>query len=320
MPKFDYVIQNPPYSKSFYLEFINLAIKLLEKSKGKFYIISPSTWLIQLRPNSLYCQDGCLNIKNQLNKHITDIIIENYNNEFQIGLSVPFSIIKGNLSKHIDKINFLCCGELSYEDSIYNCNLVGKRDIINSIFQKIKIKTGKNTLSKHIYKQSSKINENTRFVAISKNMRGGCGDPRFSDEWFVDGLYRCYYYHCFNDKEPISKTPHKLLCTGYTYQNPKYKNDLAINIYGTQQELENFKYFVFNTKLCKFLNICIIQDMSTNSIEKYIPWMVDKIYKDIEIYELFNFDNDEIKLIENTIKKYNRNSNWFQRYLKGNKC
>ena len=57
-------------------------------------------------------------------------------------------------------------------------------------------------------------------------------------------------------------------------------------------------------------------DQHNNSLN-YVPWLVDKKYTDQEIYDMFNFTEEEIKLIETTIKKYERNSPWFKRYICG---
>ena len=57
-------------------------------------------------------------------------------------------------------------------------------------------------------------------------------------------------------------------------------------------------------------------DQNNRSL-KFVPWLVDKKYTDQEIYNMFNFTDKEIKLIETTIKKYERNSPWFKRYMCG---
>ena len=319
MPKFDYVIQNPPYSRSLHLKFLELALNILEQTQGIFCVIEPSTWLIQLQPNGSYRGPNTLatQLRNRIDGKVEEVIIENYNDEFDTNLSMPFSIVKGNLSKHFDKIKFSSCGEISNVDSIHDCNLVGRWETIFSIFEKLKKKFGKNTFEKRFYKEGMEVPEGTVFAAVAKVMRGGCGDPRFSNEWFIDGLYRCYYYHCYNDKEEISETPHKLLCTGYNYDNPKYKDAIALNIWGTKEELENWKYFVYNNNLCKFLNICIVQDMNDDNINKYVPFINWK-YTTEEIYKDIDLSKQEIELIETTIKRYSKASRWFRRYLEGN--
>ena len=54
-----------------------------------------------------------------------------------------------------------------------------------------------------------------------------------------------------------------------------------------------------------------------NNSKEFLPWLVDKQYSDNEINKIFNFTNEEIKLIEATIKKYNKSSPWFKRYMCG---
>ena len=54
-----------------------------------------------------------------------------------------------------------------------------------------------------------------------------------------------------------------------------------------------------------------------NNSLPYIPWLVDKKYTDKDIYKMFGFTNEEIKFIEITIKKYERYSPWFKRYMCG---
>lgn len=311
--KFNYVIQNPPYKKSLHLDFFQKGLDILDPC-GKMYIVEPATWLTTIR-DSIFTETYT-NLKNQIANHTKTVIIENLNNEFSVGLSVPCSVVEIDFQKTYPTIDFTCCGLHQKKTNLNDCNLIGNYDLVCSVFNKIKQKFGENLLKNHIYKKNSKIDKNTWFAAIAKYMRGGIGDPRMSDEWFINGLYRCYYYHCFNDKEPISKTPHHLLCTGYTYENPKYKDELAVNIYGTEDELLNFKNFVYNNDVCKFMNICIIQDMSTCSIEKYIPWINYKTTTE-DFSKQLELTKNEIALIEYIIKKYNRNSAWFIRYMTG---
>ena len=96
----------------------------------------------------------------------------------------------------------------------------------------------------------------------------------------------------------------------------RYSDKNADCIYGTQTELENWKHFIFNNKLPLFLNIVLTIDQNNNSKE-FLPWLVDKQYTDDEINKLFGFTDEEIKLIDTTIKKYERNSPWFKRYMCG---
>ena len=103
---------------------------------------------------------------------------------------------------------------------------------------------------------------------------------------------------------------------GSTSTTKKFSDKNADCIYGTKEELENWKHFIFNNKLPLFLNIVLTIDQNNNSKE-FLPWLVDKQYTDDEINKLFGFTDEEIKLIDTTIKKYERNSPWFKRYMCG---
>jgi hypothetical protein len=128
-----------------------------------------------------------------------------------------------------------------------------------------------------------------------------------------NGRYLTSYYssayHFYNND--ILETPH---CA---YDRGKHLTDkITDNIYGTQTELGNWKHFIFNNKLPLFLNIVLTIDQNNNS-KDFLPWLVDKQYTDDEINKLFEFTDEEIKLIDTTIKKYERNSPWFKRYMCG---
>ena len=96
----------------------------------------------------------------------------------------------------------------------------------------------------------------------------------------------------------------------------KITDKIADNIYGTKEELENWKNFVFNNKLPLFLNIVLTIAQNNNSKE-FVPWLVDKQYTDDEINKMFGFTEEEIRLMDVTLKKYERNSPWFKRYMCG---
>ena len=50
MPKFDLVVQNPPYSRYIHLDFLKKGYEILS-DKGQMIIIEPATWLINVRKN-----------------------------------------------------------------------------------------------------------------------------------------------------------------------------------------------------------------------------------------------------------------------------
>ena len=62
------------------------------------------------------------------------------------------------------------------------------------------------------------------------------------------------------------------------------------------------------------LSEAISNDIQTAENEKTV--IIDK-YTDKDIYDMFNFTNQDINLIETTILKYESYSPWFQRYMCG---
>lgn len=101
-----------------------------------------------------------------------------------------------------------------------------------------------------------------------------------------------------------------------TKDGRKYGGNSDTSVYGTREELENWKHFVFNNKLPLFLNIVLTINQDNNS-KKFVPWLVDRQYTDDEINKLFGFTEEEIRLMDVTLKKYERNSPWFRRYMCG---
>ena len=318
MPKFDFVVQNPPYSGSLHLDFLKKGYEMLS-NKGQMIIIEPATWLINIRKNGKAKQYN--ELKKMLENQVKRIIIENFNKEFNTALYVPFAI------SHIDKtynsniINSKICAEEKTLKSLYDCNLIGQYDLIWSILNKL----GCDKVKNHIY-ISGKIEKTeknwyTKFNGIVGRggvMQGTLGQLHLNSFYntLKDGefgwTYTCSLYA--NKFNGIFENVPKKLKNG-THDGTLSDKD-AECITGTKQELENWKHFVFNNSLPLFINIVMTIDQHNNSLD-YVPWLVDKKYTDQEIYDMFNFTDEEIKLIETTIKKYERNSPWFKRYMCG---
>lgn len=323
MPKFDYIIQNPPYSGSLHLDFFKEGLNLLSDT-GKMTIIEPATWLINVRKNgkALYYDE----IKRKVNSHIYKIIIENYDKEFNVSNYIPFSITYIDMDRNFEYIDFYCFGEYRKVYNIYDCNLIGSYNMIWSIFNKVN-KFG-DLMKNHIYKcGKTLIDKNTYFCKYPEIMSGTGGSLCGLETLQVGGKYEAEanwntcifgsyiisyhsaYYHYFNND--ISN---KIL---YKYDRGKHITDKPAEcLYGTKEELENWKYFIFNNKLPLFISIVLIIDMH-NNCKDMLCWLVDKKYTDEEIYQLIGITEDEQKFIDKTLKKYERNSPWFKRYICG---
>ena len=327
MPKFDFIIQNPPYNKSLHLDFFNKGLDLLSDI-GKMVIIEPSTWLIELRQNIAEKKSSQMKkyiaLKERIKGHVSKVIIENFNKEFNIANTVPFSITYIDNAKTFNKIEFINCGVKKYVNSLYDCNLIGNHKIIKSIFEKIK---NCDIVENHII--NKQLNDNKIHYILYNGILRPLASSYFIRENYFYGN-TCYYKHYFGNyymsfisptlnisRNNISNKIHKAAARGGSVKGKiKLTDNDASCIYGTKQELENYKYFISNNSIPLFINICLTIDQNNNSLN-YVPWLVDKKYTDKEIYDMFGFNDDEISLMNKTIKKYERNSPWFKRYMCG---
>lgn len=324
---FDIVIQNPPYDGGLHLLFLKQGLDMLNIT-GKMTIIEPSKWLIDVRKYGKRGEFGRVNsseikkydtIKNQLEGHVKSITIENLNKNFGTGLYAPFSITVIDMA-YSGLIEFTCCGKTEMVKSLYDCNLIGNYKTIWSIFEKVQ-KYG-DMMNNHITKQ--KMIGDYWYAKYSEIISlGGCAATTGTvgckydakNVWIntSNGDYcTCFVttaYHTYGNE--ISQNP---LCS-YD-RSHKLTDKIADNVYGTKQELENWKHFIFNNKLPLFLNIVLTIDQHNNSKE-FLPWLVDKQYTDDEIDTFFGFTEEEIKLMDDTLKKFERNSPWFKRYMCG---
>lgn len=317
-----YCLQNPPYQKSLHLDFLEMGLDLISKFNGKMVIIEPSTWLINVRKNGKASKYDA--IKNKINGHIESVVVENLNKEFNTGLYVPFAITTIDMSKTFDTIDYTCCGEHKVVKSVYDCNLVGSYNTIWSIFEKVQ------SFSNMMKMHTTKEDKGSEYwyipytdlcgvtpMAVSAIRPTSCD----TNERYVltnsGDFYKVYTSNAFHSSYNIDNKIAKSMCRGgSTSTTKKFSDKNADCIYGTQTELENWKHFIFNNKLPLFLNIVLTIDQHNNS-KDFLPWLVDKQYTDDEINKLFGFTDEEIRLIDITIKKYERDSPWFKRYMCG---
>ena len=325
--KFDFIMYNPPYNKTLHLDFFNKGLDLLSDT-GKMVIIEPSTWLIELRQNIAEKKSSQMKkyiaIKKRIKGHVSKVVVENFNNEFNIGLYVPCSITYIDNTKIFNEIEFINCGIKKYVNSLDDCNLIGNIEIIKSIFEKIK---NYNVVENHLYipNKSEKI-EGKYYIPFSglcavtpiavQSIRPNSSSTNARFYQISNGdFYKLWFNALFHVSYEISSiVPKKYARGGSTANTKKFSDKEADCVTGTKQELENWKHYVFNNSLPLFINICLTIDQHNNSLP-YVPWLVDKQYTDKEIYDMFDFNEDEIKLIETTIKKYERYSPWFKRYM-----
>ena len=309
--KFDYIIQNPPYDGSLHLDFFKAGLDLLSEN-GKMVIIEPATWLINVRKNGkAKIYDA---IKARIEGHVESVKIENLNKDFGIKQEVPFAITTIDMSKTFDTINLVVFGEQQTVKSIYDCNLIGDYATVSGILDKCESFGVLMKDKVHNPKKKSNAPENVYFLPfIGKRLNSiGTNSMHLLFEGFNKrtcsehklGVYGAQYIQCSCDGDVSDVYP---------------KGDRGaerFSLYGTKEELENWKYFVHNNKLPLFLGLVLNINQDNNS-QAYLPWLVDKLYTDEEINQMFGFTDEEIALIDRTIKKYERNSPWFKRYMCG---
>ena len=322
---FDIILLNPPYTGDIHLKFFEIGLNILSEN-GKMIIIEPSTWLIQLRQNIAKKKSSQMKkyiaLKERIKGHVSKVVIENFNKEFNIANTVPFSITYIDNTKTFNEIEFINFGVKKYVNSLYNCNLIGNIKIIKSIFEKIK---NFDMVYNHIINEQLNDN-NIYYCQLSSLTCTICGlynqRPQFSlsNTAYYTHKFGEYFQSCLASIIHISRNeitniiPCKAARGGSSKGKVKLTNNPANCVTGTKQELENWKHYVFNNSLPLFINICLTIDQHNNSLP-YVPWLVDKKYTDQEIYDMFCFTDEEIKLIETTIKKYERYSPWFKRYM-----
>ena len=318
--KFDTIIMNPPYNKSLHLDFFENGLDLLAEN-GQLVIVEPATWLINVRKNGKAKRYD--EIKKRIEGHVKSVVIENLNNDFGTALLQPFSVTTVDMANIYDTIDFCCFGERKQVKSIYDCNLVGNYNIIHSILNKVE--RFDNPMAKHTTKDV--VNgDNVWYAKYQKIMGQDTGlcdaiENRGSRKYEREGLWKetkngfytkNYFGVCYHPFEnEISQNP---LCSRDS--GKRETNKIADNVYGTKQELENWKWFIHNNNLPLFLSILLTVDQN-NNVEQYMPWVVDKQRTDEEINQMFGFTDEEISFMDKTIKKFERNSPWFRRYLCG---
>ena len=318
MPKFDYIIQNPPYNKNLHIQFFNKGLDMLGET-GKMTIIEPATWLMNLKENTPNVEKLFKPLKERVNGKVEKIIIENLNGEFGTMTTVPFSITYIN-NKFNGNTNLTLFGT-NQTIKFDNCSHILDNDLVYSILDKIK----------NYDKVCNHLTDNKEgYYYLRKNdiVYPVYGEYFISYTYFnnKNRFYDLKYgnYHlaltssCLNGIDDIiyDKIPYGIARGKGPGGKFRLSNKRANCIYGAKEQLTNYKHYVLNNTLPLFINICMTIDQHNNSL-KYVPWLVDKQYTDQEIYDMFKFTQKEINLIEKTIRKFEHYSPFFKRAMCG---
>lgn len=324
MPKFDYIVQNPPYSKSLHLMFFNKCLDILEND-GKLVIIEPALWLIQLKENAKYTKSDSITekIKKRINEHVYKVNIQNFNNEFGIANKTVISITYIDFSKKYNKIDFTCITEHKLVNSIYDCNLIGENKLVKNILNKALLY--KDHMINHCINLKNYIDYEDKgywFIPYGNYMINSLGSNRGRNaEMFYQDDFETHtvsektkfgiYYSSFVNVGSGNKIYYNLVPKSVKRGSPC---DCIFS--KNENDIQNWKYYIRNNKLPLFINICLTVD-EHNNVKNYLPWLVDKKYTDEEIYKLLDITKEEQELIDKTIKKYERSSIWCRQYMLG---
>ena len=315
--KFDYIIQNPPYSGLTHIDFLRNMYDLLPAS-GRMVIIQPSRFYIELRETK-----DRKEVFNPIIDHIKDnvykIIIETLAFDFKITNEIPLAITYIDKSKTYKEKELIICGEQIMTDDIYDCNLIGKRAVVNSILNKVQKypdmminhkdkKSNKNTAAYVKYQGRVLMNVAKHFYTGNRYGDYNNLGNFIKDEIHGLTLFRPYFDCCFFKNREI-----------YNSIQNDMQNYVICDIFESYEQnkdaLNNWKHFIYETYLGHFIPIvCLISKQ--NTVYNYMPFITDYM-NDEQLYKRFGFTEEEIKLIESTCRKFDRDNWWFKRYATG---
>lgn len=332
---FSYVIMNPPYDGSLHLAFLKAGWNCLSET-GQMVIVEPASWLIRVDKDI----KDYTEVKDMLKGHVKAVTIENLNRDFGgISNPVPFSIVHITKEDYNGDIDFRCCGDHDWMKSLDDCNLIGQKDLVQSIMRKARGLTsetiqdrmliaGKRGFSPAEYEQEHQgeyylrignyllnhVGSNTSYQGYKPGSFGRFNNPVKRDgsycTWAIphkSGLFFDSYLvtNCFNTE--ISDTFPKGNSGNY-----------ADCIHGTRQELETFRKFVYTNRLPLFIGICCQYDQHNNTAPN-VPFVCDRELTDEQIEKEIRLSKDEIALIDRTLAKFELHTEWSRRYMTGDR-
>lgn len=267
--KFSGVVMNPPYCSGLHLKILQGVIPAVDfEHGGQIECIHPAAWMqfpTRERPDFM----------NSLIEDFDMIERKDANEMFDIdgGDLVVTSLKKGGLSFSGNAVSdkFFCCFK-------YNSRFADNWKIVKSIYEKVVAKCPVGTFKKVMTNNSN----STYSLRMNYARTQTCG------EWSKGGTSGSTMKpeNCFKITSKLYETACKnssAACVGFLNFN-------------TEQE----RYNAWQSYLTKFARFCIAMDEST----KLAPYMgnYQQPWDDKRFYEYFELTDEEIAVIEDTIK------------------
>lgn len=266
--KFDVIVGNPPYDRSLHLKILAEVMKYLS-DEGEVVWLAPIRWLQD--PLAKYKKNSALiKYENAVYQHIEDyekINTLNGSDLFNIALNANIGTIK-------------------------LCNKVHEKDLPgDSIVDKVIANMPDNCSNHIMYSRPMK------FACVVTLITGG-NNGRFEKigNWMLP-KEKAFYT---NDRN-INGLSYKEYRDKVIWGNTKAKSEISHIEFDNENERNNF-YESWSAKLMIYLMKKECMDIHVHT--KYLPFMQDytRPWTDERFYKYFNLTEDEIKLIEETIK------------------
>ena len=341
---FSYVIINPPYDGSLHLAFLKAGWNCLSET-GQMVIVEPASWLIRVDKDI----KDYTEVKDMLKGHVKAVTIENLNRDFGISQNVPCSITHICKEEYDGDIDFRCCGDHDWVKSLDDCNLIGQKDLVQSILRKARglapetvqdrmLEVGKKKVDPAKYEQEHPGECYLRAMNYLISSLGN-GFSNGKNTYFNGmGLYAMLtkrngeqqgfvidhktgsFFDGYLHPTCIDKSRADIMDTFPTGKKPDKDGNYkyADCIHGTRQELETFRKFVYTNRLPLFIGICCQYDQNNNTAPN-VPFVCDRELTDEQIEKEIRLSKDEIALIDRTLAKFELHTEWSRRYMTGDR-
>ena len=289
--KFDRIIQNPPYQRNLHLKILAEAIKHLKDEKSVCVNLSPVRWLQD--PVAKYKKNCDLKrFEESIVKHIESL--EYSSTEVNNKL---FNIDFGNLGIYVCSKNV-------------NCDYV-KFTPQNKILDKVINEMKKNSIPNIDAKLA--CDDMSGICCLTSLLVFGFRDRelRLKNGWLTQSSDILFYTDKKNDKSGETYFEYRKR-VAWGNLKPKAEN---INIkFNSVIERQNF-YNVWRTRFLRYFYDSTVVDVHVHP--EFLPWLGDAInprtglkgytgeWKDEDLYSYFKLTDDEIKIIEDMMAKYN---------------